>query len=103
MDASQIQNLITEIFTYLPAYNVLICKTHKYGIHFGSVYLYLSNKHLLRPEIRTEIAEYISDHYSGPTIFPTGIIERIPDLPVYLGLKCQIGCDYICQPPVFSM
>ena len=103
MDASQIQDLINEIFTYLPAYNVLICRNCGYAIHFGSVDDHLSTKHVIRPEIRTEIAEYISNRYSGPIILPTGIIEKIPELPVYLGLKCQMGCSYICQPPVFGI
>ena len=57
----------------------------------------------MRPEIRTEITEYISNRYSGPMVFPTGVIEKIPELPVHLGLKCQMGCSYICQPPVFGM
>ena len=88
MDASQIQDLVNKTFIYLPAYNVLICRQHGYAIHFGSVNEHLSEKHILRPEIRTEIAEYISNRYSGPTVFPTGIIERIPELLVHLGLKC---------------
>ena len=87
MDASQIQYLINKIFTYLPAYNVLICRNCGFGIYFGLVDTYLSTKHIIRAEIRTEIAEYILNRYSGPIILPTGVIEKIPELPVYLGLK----------------
>ena len=98
MEASQIQDLISEIFTYLPAYNVLICRKHGYGIHFGSIKYYLSTQHILRPAIRTEIADYISDRYSGPIILPTNKIEQISELPIHLGLKCQLGYNYIYQP-----
>ena len=88
MEASQIQDLITEIFTYLPAYNVLICRKHGYAIHFGSVEYHLSTQHILRPAIRTEIADYILNRYSGPIILPTRKIEQISELLIHLGLKC---------------
>ena len=87
MDASQIQTTTEEIFTYLPAYNVLICRSYGFNIYFGSVFNHLTIKHVLRPEIRTEIARYISDYYSGPIIIPITVINKIPELPVYLGLK----------------
>ena len=103
MDASQIQDLFNKTFTSLPVYNVLICKTYKYSIHFGSVDEYLFKKHILRPEIRTEIVEYISNYYSGPIVYFTGIIERIPELPVYIGVKCRIKYDYICQLFLFNI
>ena len=95
MDVSQIQDLINKIFTYLPAYNVFICREYDYGIHFGLVNSHLANKYVVRPEIRTAIDKYILNRYSGPIILPIGIIEKIPDLLVYLGLKCQLGCNYI--------
>ena len=103
MDASQIQDLINQIFIYLPVYNVLIYRDYRYTIYFGSVDNYLFTKYVVRPEIRTEITEYISNRYPGPMVFPIGVIEKIPELPVHLGLKCQMGYSYICQPPVFGM
>ena len=56
---------------------------------------HLANKYVIRPEIRTVIGKYILDRYSGPIILPIGIIKKIPDLLVYLGLKYQLGYNYI--------
>ena len=97
-EISQIQASVDSIFTYLPAYNVLICRGCGYGVHFGQVIYHLTSKHTVRPETRTKISEYIKDHYSGSARLPTRKIEKISELPVHLGFKCNLGCNYICGP-----
>ena len=96
-EISRIEASVNEIFTYLPDYNVLICRNHGYAIKFGQVRYHLDTKHIIRPEIRTEITDYIADRYSGSFRLPTGKIERISELPVHKKLKYRLGCSYLCQ------
>ena len=97
MDASQIQDLVIGSFTYLPAYNVLIYRQYRYGIQFGQIRYYLDSKHILRPEIRTEITKYILNTYSGSFRLPTEKIERINELPVYKKFIYRSGCSYLYE------
>lgn len=87
-EISQIQASMDSFFTYLSAYNILIYRGYGYKVHFGQVNFHLTEKYTVRPDTRAEISKYIKDRYSGSFRLPIRIIEKISELPVYLGFKC---------------
>ena len=93
------QSLTEEVFTFLPTYNALICRDHKYTVRSTEIRSHLRKQH---PQIsagtRGEIISYLSENYSGNITFPSQPVEPIGLLPVYSGTKCT-NCSYICLNP----
>lgn len=95
-EPNRVQALTEGLFTYLPAWNVLICRQHEYGVRFNEANTHLLREHELALNTRKEITQYIKDHYSGTVNIPTERIDRISELPVCQGVRCR-HCSYICQ------
>ncbi|KAL2044154.1 hypothetical protein N7G274_002859 [Stereocaulon virgatum] len=84
MSATSVPPVFSEIFEYLEAYNVLVCKVHGYGIRSPAIQSHLNSFHKdLDPKTRGTVAKYARGLYTDSVQYPSNLIDPIPYMPLY--------------------
>ena len=85
------QALWEQTFDLNPQFNVLICRSHRYGVRKPNLSTHLKDSHKeIGSTTRTRLLNYGRPLWDDNIRYPSTIIPAIPNLPVYFqAFKCQ--------------